>query len=51
MPGFRARLSFFVLGERDAHVVLAGNDVAAWDIPTKDVYEIRKLIFDEALFS
>ena len=50
MPGYKARVTFFVMGERDAHIVLAGNDVAAWDIPNKDVYEILKLyILDHML--
>lgn len=41
-PGFVARLSFYVMGERDAHVVLSSNQLATWDVDVFDVYEIRK---------
>lgn len=41
-PGLKARLSFFVMGERDAHVVLSSNQLATWDVDVFDVYEIRK---------
>lgn len=40
-PGFKARLSFFVMGDRDAHVVLSSYELATWDVDVKDVYEIR----------
>lgn len=39
-PNFIARLTFFVMGERDAHVLLSPNELAAWDVHVGDVYEI-----------
>lgn len=45
VDGYIARVSFFVIGERDAHIGLAEADLASWDIPTHDIYEICMTFF------